>query len=366
MPGERSLEEVIHNLLSYGDLTFHDFVELALYHPQFGYYARARNPIGTEGDYITAPSLSPAFSFAVTRLMREFMSRCEGAVSSFVDIGCGDGSLVRSIADQIEGVLCFGVDRALDRVPEEGRVSFARSIDEVQDSGCRLTFSNELFDAIPFARLVRRGEHLHELWVTEREGGLDWQEHEAPPPYEDYFEERGIQLAEGQFADVTFEWGRLYEDLARSFERGLIVTVDYGFAQQKLFDSRIRRFGTAASYSGHRVARDLLARPGQQDLTAHINFSDLERAGERNGLRTLYFGSLAKFLLGIGITEHELFRSIEDVDGALGVQEGLALFDARDAARRLVLPDGIGEDLRVLVQEKGMGGEKWSFERKLY
>ena len=82
---------------------------------------------------------------------------------------------------------------------------------------------------------------------------LDWSEHEAIPLYEDYFAERGIELAEGQFADVTLEWEAFHEDVARFVRRGLIVTLDYGYTARKLFHPRARRFGTAAAYSGHRV-----------------------------------------------------------------------------------------------------------------
>ncbi len=185
------------------------------------------------------------------------------------------------------------------------------------------------------------------------------------PPYDDYFASRGIELTDGQFADITLEWELFYEDLARLVNRGLIVTIDYGYAQEKLFHPRIRRFGTAASYSSQRVTRDLLSDPGQRDLTAHINFTDLQRAGERHGARTLFFDSLAKFLLTLGITDHELFRPVQDV-GIESVQEGVELLEARENARRLILPDGIGEELRVLVQEKGMGSESWSFERNLF
>ncbi|HEX2123718.1 MAG TPA: SAM-dependent methyltransferase, partial [Thermoanaerobaculia bacterium] len=220
---------------------------------------------------------------------------------------------------------------------------------------------NELYDAFPFARLVQRGEQLHELWVTERDGELDWIEHEAPPEYEDYFAARGIALADGQFADVSLEWEAFYEDVARFVERGLIVTIDYGFPQDKLFHSRVRRFGTAAAYASQRVTRDLLANAGEQDLTAHVNFTDLERAGERQGASTLFFDRLNKFLLGVGITAHELFRPLEE--SAIG---GIDDWEARDEARRLVLPDGIGEDLRVLVQGKGMARHDWSFQRKLF
>jgi SAM-dependent MidA family methyltransferase len=363
MPGEQSLREVIHNLLNYGDLSFRDFVELALYHPDFGYYSRGVNPVGKRGDYVTAPTLSPVFSFAIAGLFREFVSRNESAVCSFVDIGCGDGSLVRSVAAQIDvkNVRFFGVDRSLSRVTGEG-VTFVHSFDEVPRDGVHFLFSNELYDAMPFARLVQRGEHLHELWVGERGGTLDWTEHEAPPLYDDYFAANGVELAEGQFADVTPEWEAFHEDVLRWFERALVVTIDYGYPAKKLFHSRARRFGTAAAYAGQRVHRDLLANPGEQDLTAHINFTDLERAGERQGAQTIFFDRLAKFLLAIGITEHELFRPVQEI-GISTPEEGLQLLEARDEARRLVLPDGMGEEFRVLVQAKNVETEDFSFRR---
>ncbi|HEX8617989.1 MAG TPA: SAM-dependent methyltransferase [Thermoanaerobaculia bacterium] len=363
VPAERSLRTELRNLLHYGDLSFRDFVELALYHPEFGYYARGVNPVGKGGDYVTAPSLSPVFSWSLAGLFREFVRRSEGAVCSFVDIGCGDGGLVRDVARHISDLNArvYGVDRSLNRVSGEG-VTFVHSFDEVPRDGAHFVFSNELYDAIPFSRLVQRGEHLHELWVAERDGVLDWTEHEAAPLFDDYFAERGIELAEGQFADVAVEWGALHGDILRHVERALVVTVDYGYPEQKLFHSRVRRFGTAAAYSRHRVHRDLLADPGEQDLTAHINFTDLERAGEREGAQTLFFDRLARFLVSIGITGHELFRPVHEI-GISGAEEGLLLLQAREDARRLVLPDGIGEDLRVLVQAKNIATAGWSFQK---
>jgi SAM-dependent MidA family methyltransferase len=367
MPAERSLRDVIRNSLQYGPLSFRDFMELALYHPELGYYATRENPVGKGGDYVTAPSLSPVFGFAIAGLMREFSSRWDGGMCSFVDIGCGDGGLVRSIAGQIneKNVRFFGVDRSLERVDVDESVTFVRTLDEVPRDGAHLIFSSELYDAIPFARLVQRGEHLHELYVIERDGSFDWSEHEAAPMYDDYFAERRVELAEGQFVDVALEWEAFHEDVLRFVTSGLIVTLDYGFPSAKLFHSRVRRFGTAAAYAGQRVHRDLLADPGEQDLTAHINFSDLERAGARQGAKTLFFDVLAKFLLSIGITEHELFKPVHEV-GITSADEGIALIAAREEARRLVLPDGIGADLRVLVQIKGMRDDSWSFQRLLF
>jgi SAM-dependent MidA family methyltransferase len=315
MPGERSMRDVLRNMLQYGDLPFRDFVEVALYHPEFGYYTRAKSPVGKEGDFITGPSLSPAFSFAIGKLCREFVLHNTDVMSTIVDVGCGGGDRGQSISD-------------------------------LPRNGAQLILSNELFDALPFARLVRRGSELHELTVTK---DFDWGERQADPRYIDYFAERGIELADGQFADVSLEWEAMYAELCRFVERGIIVTFDYGYPGDQLFRSRMRRYGTAAAYRGHRVSRDLLADPGEQDLTAHVNFTDLQREGERQGFETIAFTRQAQFLLSLGITEHELFTPIQDLERA-----SIELMEQRDEARRLVLPDGIGEEIRVLLQAKGL------------
>jgi SAM-dependent MidA family methyltransferase len=377
--GERSMLDVLRKSLKDSDLPFRDFVELVLYHPEFGYYARAESPVGKEGDYVTSPVLSPVFAYSVGNLIHEFMSRTGDGVSQIVDIGCGDGGLIRALAgltteaqrtQREPQCLCgstafFGVDRNLGRAIPDPNVTYVASLAEIPPADARLIISNELFDALPFARLVQRGENLHELWVTERDGALDWSEHEADARYEEYFAERGITLDDGQFADVSLEWSALYDELCRFTNRGLIVTFDYGLPQSKLFKGRMRRFGTAAAYAKQRVSRDLLINPGQQDLTAHINFDDLRRTGEGQAFASLFFDIQAKFLLTLGATEHELFKPIGEVT-IESPNEGLALLQDRDDAKRLILPDGIGADIRVLVQGRGMGAEPWRFEAKLF
>jgi len=382
MPGERSMIDVLRNSLMDSDLPFRDFVELVLYHPQFGYYAQSGSPVGREGDFITSPLLSPLFSAILGNLVDEFLSRAGDGLSQVVDVGCGDGALIRGLVSGEKNLLTteeqraqsslrlcgstfFGLDRNLGRAVPDAKVTYVRSLAEIPPADARLIISNELFDALPFARLVQRGEHLHELWVTERDGVLDWSEHEAEGRYDDYFVERGIALEDGQFVDVSLEWSALYDDLCRFVPRGLIVTFDYGLPESKLFRGRMRRFGTAAAYSRQRVSRDLLVNPGQQDLTAHINFDDLRRTGESQGFETLFFDIQAKFLLALGAAEHELLKPIGDV-AITGPDEGIALLQARDDAKRLILPDGIGADIRVLVQGCGMGPEPWRFQTELF
>lgn len=345
-------------------------MQVALYDPELGYYSGSKSPVGKAGDFVTAPLLSPVFSFALARLVAEFMSRTGDGMCSIVDIGCGDGELIHSIAEQIPGQLqeharFAGVDRSLDRVRNREGVFFTTDLANVPRGDAQLVFSNELFDALPFARLVMRGGTLHELYVTERDGRLDWSERTAADEYREYFSARGVVLTDGQFADVSLEWEALYGGLCRFVTRGMIVTFDYGWPERQLFSGRVRRFGTAAAYSGQRVSRDLLANPGAQDLTAHINFSDLQRAGEREGFSTLFFDRLARFLLTLGITEHPLFAPLDDAQ-LKSTEEALAIREQREEARRLVLPDGIGEEIRVLVQGRNVGQEGWSFQKKLF
>lgn len=349
-------------------------MELALYDPDCGYYSGPENPVGKAGDFITAPRISPVFGYGLSRLAEEFLERSGDGLAAIVDIGCGDGELIHSIARNLRGGLAartafYGMDRSLERVPSSlktgGEIHFVRSLEDLPADVPLLILSNELFDALPWARLVQRAEGLFELWVRWSDGALDWFEKPASPEYETYFDERGVELETGQFADISLEWGALYRSLCERTRMGLIVTIDYGFAQKQLFDVRIRRFGTAAAFLGHQVHRDLLARPGEQDLTAHINFSDLQGAGEFGGMATLLFERQAKFLLALGIVEHPLFAPAEqEPRGSLA--EVLDREAMRQAARRLVLPEGIGEEMRVLVQSRGMPEEGWSFQRKLF
>lgn len=358
------------NSLEGGGLPFIDFMRTALYHPLLGYYARSANPVGTEGDFVTAGAISPSFAFAIARLADEFVDRAGDGVFGIVDTGCGDGSLIAGIKQSMSpdrSARCrfFGVDQSLARITESAGIEFATSIDEIPGGLTLLVFSNELFDAMPFARLVQRADGLRELTVRRSGDALDWDERLAPQEYADYFTARGITLDEGQFADISLGWSREYARIAKKVTRGLVVTIDYGFPQAKLFDRRIRRYGTAGAFYRHQVSRDLLARPGQQDLTAHVNFTDLEKAGEAEGLSTLLFTRQAQFLLSLGITEHELFRPSHELEVA-SLEDAVSTVDQRQAARRLVLPDGIGEEMRVLVQSRGLDTAGWSFNKKLF
>lgn len=375
-PWTGPLPEPLRNRLEQGDLSFREFVEASLYDPAWGYYASSGSRANRSADYATSVEISPAFSFALARLADEFVERTEDGLSGIVDIGCGDGALIAGIAASMQPATraraaFFGIDRSLARSAERRAggdfdIIFGSTPEILPRDLPLLVFSNELYDAFPFARLVQRAEGLNELYVhLEADGGLGWAERRAPETYVAYFEARGVVLEIGQFADIALDWESYYIAVCGGVRKGLIVTFDYGFPQNQLFDVRIRRYGTAAAYFRHGAHRDLLSRPGGQDLTAHVNFTDLERAGERAGATTLLFTRQAHFLLSIGILDSPLLR-VSPADVTNELVDVLPLHDAMADARRLVLPDGIGEDIRVLVQSKNHATTGWSFQQNRF
>ena len=187
----------------------------------------------------------------------------------------------------------------------------------------------------------RAGRGPGELWVElDERGDFRWREGELSRP--DLAAALGgadAALAPGQIADFSPHWEPLYREMASRLDEGLLVTCDYGFEGARLYDPRVRFHGTLAAHRRHRVHRDALRDPGGQDLTAHVDFALLRRAGEEEGLVTLAFTRQAAWLAAGGI--------FEDLRGA-----DLA---TRQAAAQLLDGEGMGEAIRVLVQARGAG-----------
>jgi SAM-dependent MidA family methyltransferase len=205
-----------------------------------------------------------------------------------------------------------------------------------------MLFSYELFDAQPVHRLVGRADgSVGELLVDLDEGGsFTWVEGELSDP-DLVGLLAGSELVPGQIADLAPQWRPLYARLARGLGRGLLVSCDYGFERERLLDRRVRMHGTLACYQRHRVHRDPFRAVGEQDLTAHVDFSALREEGERQGLKTLAFTRQAMWLAASGI-----FEELEGAD-----------VETRREARELLDPAGMGVEIRVLIQAREVSQE---------
>lgn len=323
-----------------GPIPFALFMEEALY-GEGGYYTRGDLPIGTDGDYVTGSSYSPLFGEATARLLRR-LDGLLGRPADFLEAGYGSGSHLRVVLATVggeEGRRVWGWERQARSLPAPAR-SLGR-LDEIDMGAVNgLIFSYELFDALPIHRLIRRQEGLGELWVgLDEEGSFHFVEGELSDPGLSLLLPDGeTSLEPGQIADLAPGWRPLYRQLAERLGRGLVVTFDYGFEAERLLDSRVRFLGTLACYRHQQVHRDPFLQIGEQDLTAHVDFSSLRAVGEELGLETLAFTPQARWL------------------GASGIFEGLAKAEPerRLEAMTLLDPGGMGEEIRVLVQGRGI------------
>lgn len=324
-----------------GPIPFATFMEEALY-GEGGYYSRAELPIGEAGDYVTGSSFSPLFGRATARLLTR-LDRVLGKPAEMFEAGHGNGVHLRNVLAAAGPRRLRAWDRVARPVPDG-----VERVGDLQEIGAGaidgLIFSYELFDALPVHRLIGRPDgSVGELWVDrDADGAFAWREGDlSDPGLLDLLRDPDVTLQPGQVADLAPGWAPLYGELARRLGRGLLVTCDYGFERERLLDPRIRRNGTLAAYTRQRVHRNPFVKVGEQDLTAHVDFTALIRAGEAEGLRTVELTRQALWLVTCGI-----FEELEGAD-----------LDTRRQAMALLDGEGMGEEIRVLVQSRGIAAE---------
>jgi SAM-dependent MidA family methyltransferase len=344
-----------------GEVPFDDFMELALYHPEHGYYSRTEPRYGRDGDYLTAPTASEWYPRMLARLLSR-ISADTGPVR-LLDVASGDGSMIagilRSIVGRVSSTLSEIVSversptmRSLQRDRLAGvpiPVAWVEEPGDVRSSSSPIVLHvSEFFDALPVARVVVRNGELCELWVGVSEGKL--QAHERPSRAEvaAYFDRHGVDLAEGQIAEANLTAETTHRDLLNiAGGNGLCLVLDYGYEARRLYDPRGRRGGSLSTFHRHQLGRDPLISPGELDLTAHANWDDLRRAAT-DVWHEIGLWPLAEFLVRAGL-ECELDERGLGMDAELDA----ATVAARQEIKRLLDPEGMGSDLKVLVQARG-------------
>ena len=350
----------------FGPITFADYMRECLYHPVHGYYSKAESK--RFADYYTSVDVHPIFARLLGRQFAEMWENLgRPAEFTLVEAGAGVGRLASQVLDFCEaklsdfyGALRYAAversawrrDQATNRVKHHaaaGRFMVSAEVPEHIAAGC--LFSNELVDALPVHRVVMDGGTLKEIFVDFRDGrftGLL-----APPStcaISEYFGGQNIKLCEGQHAEAGLEACDWISEIGRRLARGYVLTIDYGHPASDLFDDHHMR-GTLLAYQNHRVSEDFYATPGEQDLTAHVNFTALESWGKRSGLETAGFTSQTAFLLVLG--QGNEFADLYD-EG----QSEAERTKARLQLKTLIHPEGMGERFQVLVQQKGVSGAR--------
>lgn len=354
-----SLRQKITDMISErGPLTFQHFMEMALYDPQFGYYTSHETKIGREGDFFTGSHLHPAFGAMIGRQVEEMwlLTGCP-PVFTIVEPGPGEGHICCDMLDYLKDRACFKalsyllVERNVEMKQRQEallagfseKVRWYPSLKDVGEiTGCVL--SNELIDAFP-VHLVVMEDSMREIYVTF--DGKSFRELTGPlstPALEDYFTENRLKLAKGYRTEVNLKSKEWLHSVNEILQEGFILTIDYGYSARDYFSDQ-RDSGTLMCYYRHRLNDNPFEHIGQQDITAHVNFSDLRRWGEEIGLKTTGFTSQGAFLVSLGIHEEM---------GRISVSGPNHAFELA-AMKRLILPGGMGESHMVMVQYKGEG-----------
>jgi SAM-dependent MidA family methyltransferase len=351
------------HIRAWGPITFAKYMDACLYHPQHGYYTKAAQ--SPRRDYFTSVDANPVFGRLLARQFQEMWVHL-GRPQEFllVEPGAGLGALAAQILDftaesfpEFYAALRYvAVERSASRRAAAaagslaihltaGHFAMVPDLPAVIPCGC--IFSNEFFDALPVHRLVREGSDVREIYVAIGPNGLCEQFGSlSSPGLADYWEEQGIALQEGQQAEVNLEACTWIADMGARLGRGFVVTIDYGHEAGELYDDRHMR-GTLLAYEKHRASENFFRAPGEQDLTAHVNFTALDRHGSLAGLQRTGFASQSNFLLSLA--RHSDFADLQSA--ALSESEQTR---ARLLFKTLIYPEGMGETFRVLIQHKGI------------
>lgn len=338
---ERLVARIREQLGAGGRMTFARFMELALYEPGLGYYRSQEDRPTAAGDFLTAPETHAIFGWTLARQVEEAWRRL-GSPRPFtlLEYGAGSGSLGLAILDGLRrhrSPLLSALRYEPVELNEHRRTDLARRFeaagladrlarpDEPAEPIVGLVLANEFVDALPVHRVTVRQGRLQEMYVVWRsndgarprgegptgprtaESGqaARFAEEPAEPStaaLELRLRDEGIELEEGQLAEICLALEPWLDEVARRLARGYLLVLDYGATAPELYGPR-HRAGTLLAYARHRVSGDPFTAVGCQDLTAHVDFSALQRLAEARGLIPLGLVKQSEFLVAAGLAD---------------------------------------------------------------
>ncbi len=357
-------QKIIERIRSEGPINFETFMEMTLYYPGLGYYTKDSTKIGRTGDFYTSPHLHPIFGAMIGKQMME-MWELIGRPEIFhvVEMGAGMGYLAKDMLEYLSGSksndkrqkdifehlkytiveLNLAVKTKQQELLSEfmDKVNWISNLNELESvTGCFL--SNELLDAFP-VRLVEMDNEIKEIYVSLN--GDDFVEIKMPctREVEEYFREFGIELPKGFRTEANLKIKSWLKEVSNKLFKGFVLTIDYGYPAEDYY-SEDRNRGTLLCYHQHQINENPYQNIGEQDLTAHVNFSSLKKWGDELGLKTIGFCPQGTYLVSLGIDEviNEIYGDSPD-------------FFEIAKIKGLILPQGMGESHKVMIQYKGDG-----------
>ncbi|WXT99991.1 MAG: hypothetical protein Ctma_0697 [Catillopecten margaritatus gill symbiont] len=338
---------------------FDEFMNLALYYPAKGYYTGGSQKFGEQGDFITAPETSDLFGFCLARQCAQVLKSDQ----DLLEFGAGSGILSAQILFELGRldklprtyyILELSAelkqrqkDTISKTVPELlGRIVWLNSLPE-HFSG--VIIANEVLDAMPAKRLIKKENDFVELGVDCQNNTLVWQ---TLAPYNNDKMQLPADVEPGYITEVNERAMAWVESLSDFMDKGLVLLIDYGMGRDEYFHPQ-RGEGTLQCYYRHKANDNPFEHIGEQDITTSVNFSDIADQAKSSGFSIAGYATQAMFLISLGIDEYLLAEKDEEKRALLAQQVKL-----------LVLPSAMGESFKVLALNKGMEVDLMGFREQ--
>jgi len=348
-----------------GPIPFSRYMELCLYHPELGYYSRSAEKFGKAGDFYTSSDVHAVFGRLLARQFEEVW-RALGSPEQIelVEFGPGRGLFAQDVLDWSEkkfpdffGALSYvlvegspalrqRLNETLGRHIESGKAKIAALdlLDEVSASNT-IVFANEFFDALAVEILSAKGS----LRIDTRDGRFVETWAKPSPPELEFLDLYSIHPEPHERIEAPLAAQHSMDQIAASIQRGFLIAIDYGYTREEQLAGRHR--GTLKALRQHSVSANPYEAPGEQDITADVNFTALAAAAEKHGMRTHKLITQSQFLMGIG--EANQFADAFEECRLPQERAKVAL-----QLKHLVTPAGMGESFNVLIASKGVQQER--------
>ena len=321
-----------------GWISFARYMELALQ----AYYGRNDRQFGAAGDFVTAPELGGLFGRTLARQLR-------GLDGPILELGAGSGALAQTILGELEREYFILETSAALRKRQAARLGArARFLDRLPDRFRGVVIANEVVDAMPVHAVGWRASGVVERGVCSQ---LRWEERPASGSILE--QARTIEVPVPYDSEIGLAGQAWLRTLAERLEQGVILIIDYGFPRREYYHPQ-RTMGTLMCHAHHRAHGDPFERPGEQDITAHVDFSALACAARDSGLDVLGYATQAQFLVNCGIT---------DVLAQANVENALHYAPLASEAQTLLSPTEMGELFKVLAAGRGVKAPLLGFSR---